>query len=131
MTKQFKALKAKKEFNYSSPDKGLLEWFENPGVCEVMLVNKEFTSLCPVTGQPDYSEIVITYQPNERCVESKSLKLYCMSFRNYGAFTEELSQRIALDLHKVLKCPLEVHMASVSRGGITVTSTCKKGALLK
>jgi len=126
MTKQFKALQVKKEFSYSGPDKGLLEWFENPGVREVTLVNKEFTSLCPITGQPDYSEITITYYPKERCIESKSLKLYCVSFRNYGAFTEKLAQHIAHDLHEVLECQVEVLVASVSRGGITV---CAKGVI--
>ena len=125
--KEFKALKAKEEFNYSEPDAGILEYFENPGATEVSLVNKEFTSLCPITGQPDYSEITLTYEPGDKCVESKSLKLYYASYRNCGAFTEDLAQRIASDLYAKLECPLRVTVSSVSRGGIAIKATCTKG----
>ena len=62
----------------------------------------EFTSLCPVTGQPDFAHIVIDYAPDARLVESKSLKLYLGSFRNHGAFHEDCTLRIALDLKAAL-----------------------------
>ena len=58
----------------------------------------EFTSLCPVTGQPDFAHIVIDYVPAEWLVESKALKLYLGSFRNHGAFHEDCTLRIARDL---------------------------------
>ncbi len=58
----------------------------------------EFTSLCPITGQPDFGRITIEYVPDQRCIESKSLKLYLGSFRNEGAFAESIANRICDDL---------------------------------
>ena len=58
----------------------------------------EFTSICPVTGQPDFAHLVIDYAPDKWIVESKSLKLYLMSFRNHGAFHEDCTVRIGKDL---------------------------------
>ncbi len=63
----------------------------------------EFTSLCPVTGQPDFAHIVIDYVPGEWLVESKSLKLYLSAFRNHGAFHEDCTIRIAKDLAELLQ----------------------------
>ena len=63
----------------------------------------EFTSICPVTGQPDFAHLVIDYAPDKWIVESKSLKLYLMSFRNHGAFHEECTVRIGRDLVGLLK----------------------------
>lgn len=62
----------------------------------------EFTSLCPVTGQPDFAHIVIDYAPDGWLVESKSLKLYLQSFRNHGAFHEDCTVAIAKRLHDLL-----------------------------
>jgi len=62
----------------------------HPGTCYlVRFVQPEFTSLCPMTGQPDFAHLVIDYVPRAKLVESKSLKLYLGSFRNHGAFHEE------------------------------------------
>ena len=63
----------------------------------------EFTSMCPVTGQPDFAHLVIDYAPDRWLVESKSLKLYLQSFRNHGAFHEDCTVRIGKDLVGVLK----------------------------
>ena len=63
----------------------------------------EFTSMCPVTGQPDFAHLVIDYAPNRWIVESKSLKLYLQSFRNHGAFHEECTVRIGKDLVGLLR----------------------------
>ena len=90
----------------------LLERFPNPFVDQVKnpndvdgrleLTAPEFTSLCPVTGQPDFAEIVIHYTPDQWCVESKSLKLYLMSYRNVGDFHEQCTARICNDLVNLL-----------------------------
>jgi len=121
--KKFKHLKAKKEFTFDHIEAGLLEWFDNPGVDLVTLVNSEFTSLCPVTGQPDYSAVTVSYIPGKRCVESKSLKLYLGSFRNCGSFTETVAARVAEDLRNLLECNVTVKVSSVPRGGISVSAT--------
>ena len=81
-----------------SPDAAKLERVANPHRDTDYLVRftaPEFTSLCPVTGQPDFAHLVIDYVPDEWLVESKSLKLYLGSFRNHGAFHEECTVGIA------------------------------------
>ncbi|WP_018407437.1 preQ(1) synthase [Methylocystis rosea] len=85
----------------ASPDEAELDLVPNPHKDETYLVRftaPEFTSLCPVTGQPDFAHIVIDYVPAEWLVESKALKLYLGSFRNHGAFHEDCTLRIARDL---------------------------------
>ncbi len=76
----------------ASPDKAVLEPVANPHP-DVIYVARfavpEFTALCPITGQPDFAHLVIDYVPGENLVESKSLKLFMGSFRNYGAFHED------------------------------------------
>jgi len=117
---EFKALKPKGEFSFEKPNPKLLEKFPNPGVLVVTLTNKEFTSLCPITHQPDYATITIRYWPGQWCLESKSLKLYCASYRNYGAFAEELACLIRKDLEKLLECPVDVTVQLASRGGVII-----------
>jgi 7-cyano-7-deazaguanine reductase len=81
-----------------SPDTAVLETVPNPHPGTVYLVRfaaPEFTSLCPITGQPDFAHLVIDYVPKERLVESKSLKLFLGSFRNHGAFHEDCTVGIA------------------------------------
>lgn len=81
----------------------------------------EFTSVCPITGQPDFAEIVIRYLPAARLVESKSLKLYLFSFRNHGDFHENCVNVIAKDLMALLDPNyLEVHGIFTPRGGIAI-----------
>ena len=81
----------------------------------------EFTSLCPITGQPDFAKIVINYIPNEKMVESKSLKLYLFSFRNQGDFHEDCVNIIMKDLVKLMEPKyLEVKGVFTPRGGIAI-----------
>ena len=81
----------------------------------------EFTSLCPKTGQPDFAKIVINYIPNERMVESKSLKLYLFSFRNHGDFHEDCVNIIKNDLVKLMQPQyMEVIGIFYPRGGISI-----------
>ena len=81
----------------------------------------EFTSLCPITGQPDFAEIVISYVPAERMVESKSLKLYLFSFRNHGDFHEDCVNIIMKDLIALMQPKyIEVTGLFTPRGGISI-----------
>jgi 7-cyano-7-deazaguanine reductase len=78
----------------TSPDKAVLDYVANPRKGVLYLVRfaaPEFTSLCPVTGQPDFAHLVIDYAPGETIVESKSLKLFLASFRNHAGFHEEVT----------------------------------------
>jgi 7-cyano-7-deazaguanine reductase len=88
----------------------------------VTLRTNEFTCLCPKTGQPDFAELIIQYIPDQRIIESKSLKLYLWSFRNEGAFHEHVTNVILDDLVKVLEprwCKISARFAV--RGGIAIT----------
>ena len=105
-------------------DPGLLERFENKHPSDdymVMLNCPEFTSLCPKTGQPDFANITISYVPDERMVESKSLKLYLFSYRNHGDFHEDVVNVIYDDLARLLEPRyMEVYGKFAPRGGITI-----------
>lgn len=107
-----------------SPDEAPLEAFTNSYSDRdywVELNCPEFTSVCPITGQPDFGEIIIRYIPDKVCVESKSLKLYILSFRNHGAFHEEVVNRILDDIVSTIK-PRKAIVTGVfnSRGGIAI-----------
>lgn len=105
-----------------TPSIKILETFENQHKGNNYVIPFEcfeFSSLCPKTGQPDMANIYITYIPGEKCVESKSLKLYLFSFRNSGEFMEDITNRIMKDLIKVLEPKyIEVYADFNSRGGI-------------
>jgi 7-cyano-7-deazaguanine reductase len=108
----------------AQPSKNL-EVFPNrsPGkFYRVTLETNEFTCLCPITGQPDFAAIKIQYVPDEKIVESKSLKLYLWSYRNEGAFHEHVINQICDDLVNVLD-PHWVKVTGVFniRGGIGIT----------
>lgn len=88
----------------------------------------EFTSLCPITGQPDFANIVISYVPDEYLVESKSLKLYLFSFRNHGDFHEDCVNIIMKDLIRLLSPKyIEVWGRFLPRGGISIDPYCNYG----
>jgi len=88
----------------------------------------EFTSLCPITGQPDFANIVISYVPGEKMVESKSLKLYLFSFRNHGDFHEDCVNIIMKDLIKLMDPKyIEVWGRFTPRGGISIDPYCNYG----
>ena len=108
----------------SSPEEAKLEVFTNafPGRDYWIEFDcPEFTSLCPVTGQPDFGRITIRYIPDKKCIESKSLKLYLFSFRNYGSFAEDIVNKI---LDRVVEAcrPRKARVIGefVPRGGITI-----------
>jgi len=89
----------------ASPDKAVLETVPNPDPRALYLVRftaPEFTTLCPITGQPDFAHLVIDYAPRTRLVESKSFKLYLASFRNQAGFHEECTLAIGRRLVKAL-----------------------------
>jgi 7-cyano-7-deazaguanine reductase len=101
-----------------------LEVFPKPaGVETVVMESDEVTSLCPVTGQPDWETVTIEYAPKDLCIESKSLKLYLWSFRQEGVFCEALAARIAKDISEACH-PLwvEVVVAQKPRGGIKIVA---------
>ena len=102
----------------------VLETFENKHPENdywVKLNCPEFTSLCPITGQPDFAEIVISYIPAMRMVESKSLKLYLFSFRNHGDFHEDCVNKIMKDLIRLMQPKyIEVTGLFTPRGGISI-----------
>ena len=107
--------------NYS-PE--ILESFENRHPERdywVQLNCPEFTTLCPITGQPDFAELRIMYIPDQRMVESKSLKLYLFSFRNHGDFHEDCVNTMLDDLVKLMEPRyIEVLGLFVPRGGISI-----------
>lgn len=88
----------------------------------------EFTSLCPITGQPDFAAITISYVPDVRMVESKSLKLYLFSFRNHGDFHEDCVNTIMKDLIRLMDPKyIEVWGKFTPRGGISIDPYCNYG----
>ncbi|MBR1862477.1 MAG: NADPH-dependent 7-cyano-7-deazaguanine reductase QueF [Ruminococcus sp.] len=88
----------------------------------------EFTSLCPITGQPDFATIYISYVPGERMVESKSLKLYLFGFREHGDFHEDCVNIIMKDLIKLMDPKyIEVWGKFLPRGGISIDPYCNYG----
>jgi 7-cyano-7-deazaguanine reductase len=120
----FQALGRRGEYRYDEPDAGVLEVFDNPHPGKswaVYLDCFEFTSLCPVTGQPDFGRLHIVYVPGRLCVESKSLKLYLMRYRNHGAFHEDCVNTVADDLTERLSPRyLSVYGDFNPRGGIAI-----------
>ena len=88
----------------------------------------EFTSLCPITGQPDFATIHINYIPDIKMVESKALKLYLFSFRNHGAFHEDCVNIIMKDLIKLMD-PRYIEVVGIftPRGGISIYPFCNHG----
>lgn len=117
----------------SSPDTATLERVPNPQPGEVYVARftvPEFTSLCPVTGQPDFAHLVIDYVPDRWLVESKSLKLYLGAFRNHGAFHEDCTVAIGVRLRDLL-APKFMRMGGYwyPRGGIPIDVFWQSGEL--
>ena len=115
-----------------APHHSQLDTFPNPNSgrdFSVEIVCPEFTSVCPMTGQPDFGTITYTYTPADRCVELKSLKLYLQRFRNQGIYYENVVNRLLDDF--VAACAprhCRVVGAFTPRGGITTTVTCQHEA---
>lgn len=108
----------------ASPDEAQLETFPSPAQrpYRIRFETADFTSLCPVTGQMDFAQVVIEYVPDRLCVESKSLKFYLGSYRNQAAFNEAVTNRILDDFVKACAPREAVVTAEFSpRGGIGLT----------
>ena len=107
--------------------RNLLETFENhfpEREYQIEIVSPEFTSVCPRTGQPDFGTLTITYAPQKRCVELKSLKFYLQSFRNQGIFYEHVTNTILDDLVAAVNPRwMKIAAAFNPRGGMTETVT--------
>ena len=109
---------------FDSPEAAVLERVPNPQAGQLYLARftaPEFTSLCPVTGQPDFAHLVIDYAPGEWLIESKSLKLYLGSFRNHGAFHEDCTVSIGRKIVEVAQPTwLRIGGYWFPRGGIPI-----------
>lgn len=109
----------------------ILEVFENKHQDHDYFVKfncPEFTSLCPITGQPDFATVTISYVPDVKMVESKSLKLYLFSFRNHGAFHEDCVNIIMEDLITLMDPKyIEVWGKFLPRGGLSIDPYCNYG----
>ena len=124
MTDKLKSLGSETNYVYNyTPE--VLESIDNKNFERdyfVKLRCEEFTCVCPITRQPDFALIEINYIPDRKLVESKSLKLYLTSFRNFGTFHEDVVNTIASDLIKLLEPRyLEVRGNFSVRGGISIT----------
>ena len=108
-----------------------METFANPKPgrdYEIEIAHPEFTCVCPMTGQPDFAGLRITYVPAATCVELKSLRNYLWSYRNEGAFHEAVTNRIADDLIRLLRPRwLMVEAEFRTRGGISTTVRVETG----
>ena len=117
----------------ASPELAVIETVANPqpGVdYAVRFVAPEFTSLCPLTGQPDFAHLVIDYVPGRRIVESKSLKLFLGSFRNHGAFHEDCTVAIGRRLAAAMKPKfLRIGGYWYPRGGMPIDVFFQTGRL--
>ena len=112
------------------PDASLLEMFPTPASTPFTIehVNEEFTSVCPVTGHPDFGRIIVRYEPAKTCVELKSLKLYFQSFRNEGIYYEAVTNQIRDDLAAAMQPAwLEIVTEWKGRGGIRSRITATSG----
>ena len=119
----------------SHPDDAILERVANPQPNTAYMVRftaPEFTSLCPMTGQPDFAHLVIDYVPEAWLVESKSLKLFLTSFRNHGAFHEDCTVSIGKRLVELL-APVWLRIGGYwyPRGGIPIDVFYQTGAVPK
>ncbi len=108
----------------SEPSIDILESVANPHIdtdYSIRFTCPEFTSICPITSQPDFAHITLDYVPNELIVESKSLKLYLFSYRNHGAFHEDCTISIAKDIIKTI-APKWLRIVGIwyPRGGIPI-----------
>ncbi|GGF83120.1 NADPH-dependent 7-cyano-7-deazaguanine reductase [Azorhizobium oxalatiphilum] len=117
----------------SSPEEAVLDRVPNPHPDTNYVARftaPEFTSLCPVTGQPDFAHLVLDYVPDQHLVESKSLKLYLASFRNHGAFHEDCTVAIGKKLVELLQ-PRFFRIAGYwyPRGGIPIDVFWQDGEL--
>ena len=110
--------------------KDILETFDNPQKKNDYIIKMdipEFTCICPLTSQPDFAELYLEYVPDKLCVELKSLKLYMGSYRDMGAFHEDVTNQIFNDLHTLTKPRyMKLNAYWKVRGGITTRVEVKR-----
>jgi 7-cyano-7-deazaguanine reductase len=128
-------LGAKTDYNLNNPDKKTLQAVDNPHLdvdYSIKLTCPEFTSICPITSQPDFAHLIIDYVPKNKIIESKSLKLYLFSYRNHGAFHENCTVQIAKDIIDCIK-PKWFRISGFwyPRGGIPIDVFFEFGQLPK
>ncbi len=115
------------KYQYENPSSDMLEIFENQfphRKYNIEFIFKEFTSLCPKTKQPDFATIKINYVPFKKCIETKSLKMYFLAFRNQGAFMETITNQILNDLIKIAAPrKMRIEAKFKTRGGIVINVT--------
>ena len=110
----------------NQPSKELDTFPAPPHVSRVSFTSDELTSYCPITGQPDFNTVIVEYQPNKLCVESKSLKLYLWTFREEAIFGEALASTIAQDLNQALQPKYcKVTLQQNIRGGLQLTAVAE------
>lgn len=113
------------QLNQLQEQSKIFEIFENPHPDMDYVIRsetKEFTAICPVTGQPDFGKIIVETKPDKFCIELKSLKMYFLSFRNRGIFHEDVTGKIAKDIIDTIKPKwLKVTGEFSVRGGISTT----------
>ncbi len=128
-TKNLKKLGNQNTKYPTEPSAKILETFNNLHPDNLYVVPIEyirFTSLCPKTHQPDGADIYINYVPRNKCIESKSLKMYMFSFRNTGEFMEDITNRIMKDLIETLDPRyIEVYSKFISRGDTFLRPYCQ------
>lgn len=122
----------KTQYHFDKIDANTLQSVDNPHsdvIYSIRFSCPEFTSICPITGQPDFAHLVIDYVPNKKIVESKSLKLYLFSYRNHGAFHEDCTVQIAKDIISCIKPKwLRIGGYWYPRGGIPIDIFFQTGA---
>ncbi len=125
----------KTEYQFKKPDQKILYPENNPHQdvdYSIRFTCPEFTSICPITSQPDFANLVIDYVPNKFILESKSLKLYLFSYRNHGAFHEDCTIKIAKDIIACIKPKwLRIGGYWYPRGGIPIDIFFQSGELPK
>ncbi len=130
---KLKSLGQKTSYKLCDADKKILEKVANPHSdvdYAIRFSCPEFTSLCPLTGQPDFAHLVIDCVPNKFILESKSLKLYLFSYRNHGAFHEACTVQIAKDIIELVKPKwLKISGYWYPRGGIPIDVFFESGKL--
>jgi 7-cyano-7-deazaguanine reductase len=103
--------------------------FAAPDVQLVTFASSEFTSVCPMTGQPDFGTVSIEYQPDKKCLESKSVKFYLWVYRNEGAFCESLAARIADDIVRAIAPRrVKVTVTQTPRGGLSLNAIAERSS---
>jgi 7-cyano-7-deazaguanine reductase len=134
-TKNHNPLGKETKYEFTKPDPKILYAIDNPNKdldYSIKLSCPEFTSICPITSQPDFAHIIIDYVPKSKMIESKSLKIYLHSYRNHGAYHEDCTIKIAKDIISTINPKwLRISGFWYPRGGIPIDVFYEYGDLPK